>query len=183
MTTVPRGPQSPRGNQLTRSQRCASRRAMPLKAGDSITIVRSGCDNMRRPGDRNGLHRSLAASQRMNRKRAFAQVRVVNILWSGAGRTADLPLFRIKDHRVRPARVVCLPAQRAAVDADGPRCTWMYETTSSMTVTLTIMKRASAQVRGVVRGGVEPPTFRFSGLRITVYDRPGWSVCLLSEPR
>jgi hypothetical protein len=32
-----------------------------------------------------------------------------------------------------------------------------------MTVTLTIMKRTSAQVRGVVRGGVEPPTFRFSG--------------------
>jgi hypothetical protein len=24
--------------------------------------------------------------------------------------------------------VVCLPAQRAAVHADGPWCTWMYET-------------------------------------------------------
>ena len=28
----------------------------------------------------------------------------------GRGRTADLPLFRIKDHRAGPATVVCLPA-------------------------------------------------------------------------
>jgi hypothetical protein len=34
----------------------------------------------------------------------------------------------------------------------------------------------------VVRGGVEPPTFRFSGLRITVQDRPRRSLCLFSEP-
>src|SRR6516164_2246670 len=34
-----------------------------------------------------------------------------------------------------------------------------------MIVTLTIMERASVQVRVVVRGGVEPPTFRFSGGR------------------
>ena len=33
----------------------------------------------------------------------------------------------------------------------------------------------------VVRGGVEPPTFRFSGLRIAVRDRPLRSMCLLSE--
>ena len=32
-----------------------------------------------------------------------------------------------------------------------------------MICTLTIIKPASAQVRLVVRGGVEPPTFRFSG--------------------
>ena len=101
---------------------------MPLKAGDSITIVRSGCDNMRRPGDRNGLHRSLAASQRMNRKRAFAQVRVVNILWSGAGRTAGLPLFRIKDHRAGRATEVFMAAQQPVIYADGRRCTRMYET-------------------------------------------------------
>ena len=31
----------------------------------------------------------------------------------------------------------------------------------------------------VVRGGVEPPTFRFSGLRITVQNRPRWSAYLL----
>jgi hypothetical protein len=35
----------------------------------------------------------------------------------------------------------------------------------------------------VVRGGVEPPTFRFSGLRITVQGWPGWSFSLISEPR
>jgi hypothetical protein len=35
----------------------------------------------------------------------------------------------------------------------------------------------------VVRGGVEPPTFRFSGLRITVQDRPQRSVWLLSDLR
>jgi hypothetical protein len=35
----------------------------------------------------------------------------------------------------------------------------------------------------VVRGGVEPPTFRFSGLRITVQDWPRRSTWLLSDPR
>jgi hypothetical protein len=35
----------------------------------------------------------------------------------------------------------------------------------------------------VVRGGVEPPTFRFSGLRIAVQDWPRWSPCLLSVLR
>ena len=46
------------------------------------------------------------------------------------------------------------------------------------------MKRSAfALVRLVVRGGIEPPTFRFSGLRITVQDRPQRSTCLLSEPR
>jgi hypothetical protein len=34
-----------------------------------------------------------------------------------------------------------------------------------MTCTLTIIKLTSAQVKVVVRGGVEPPTFRFSGGR------------------
>ncbi len=33
----------------------------------------------------------------------------------------------------------------------------------------------------MVRGGVEPPTFRFSGLRITVQDRPQRSFRLFSE--
>jgi hypothetical protein len=32
-----------------------------------------------------------------------------------------------------------------------------------MICTLTIIKRTPMQVRVVVRGGVEPPTFRFSG--------------------
>jgi len=36
---------------------------------------------------------------------------------------------------------------------------------------------------GVVRGGVEPPTFRFSGLRITVQDQPQRSPCLPSGLR
>jgi hypothetical protein len=35
----------------------------------------------------------------------------------------------------------------------------------------------------VVTGGVEPPTFRFSGLRITVQDRPQRSLWLLSGLR
>ena len=35
----------------------------------------------------------------------------------------------------------------------------------------------------VVRGGVEPPTFRFSGLRITVQDWPRMSLRLLSDLR
>jgi hypothetical protein len=35
----------------------------------------------------------------------------------------------------------------------------------------------------VVRGRVELPTFRFSGLRITVQDRLGTSGCLLSDLR
>jgi hypothetical protein len=52
-----------------------------------------------------------------------------------------------------------------------------------MSCTLTITKRTSAQVNVVVRGGVEPPTFRFSGLRITVQDRPRKSNCLLSDLR
>src|SRR6516165_3484046 len=38
------------------------------------------------------------------------------------------------------------------------------ETTVITNCTLTITKRTSAQVRVVVRGGVEPPTFRFSGV-------------------
>ena len=33
------------------------------------------------------------------------------------------------------------------------------------------------------QGGVEPPTFRFSGLRITVQGRPWQSRCLLSDMR
>ena len=37
------------------------------------------------------------------------------------------------------------------------------ETTSVTYCSLTITERTSAQVRVVVRGGVEPPTFRFSG--------------------
>ena len=41
----------------------------------------------------------------------------------GQGRTADLPLFRIKDHSTGPAREVSRPAQRPAVHADGRRCT------------------------------------------------------------
>jgi hypothetical protein len=37
--------------------------------------------------------------------------------------------------------------------------------------------------RGVVRGGVEPPTFRFSGLSTTVQDRPQKSLWRLSGLR
>jgi hypothetical protein len=36
-------------------------------------------------------------------------------------------------------------------------------------------------VKLVVRGGVEPPTFRFSGLRIAMQDGPRRSPCLLSD--
>ena|SRR5215467_14122344 len=48
----------------------------------------------------------------------------------GRDRTADLPLFRITDHRAGPAMDVSLAGQRPAVHADGRRCTWMYETRS-----------------------------------------------------
>src|SRR5512142_1404017 len=34
----------------------------------------------------------------------------------------------------------------------------------------------------VVRGGVEPPTFRFSVLRITVHSRPPRFICLAQNP-
>ena len=54
----------------------------------------------------------------------------------GQDRTADLPLFRIKDYRAGLAMVVSLPAQRAVVHADGPRCTWMYETTNETELSL-----------------------------------------------
>jgi hypothetical protein len=43
--------------------------------------------------------------------------------------------------------------------------------------------RSTAWSEVVVRGRIEPPTFRFSGLRITVQDWPRWSPCLLSDPR
>jgi hypothetical protein len=41
--------------------------------------------------------------------------------------TADLPLFRIKDHRPGLAILVCLPARRCRAVADGRRYTNMYE--------------------------------------------------------
>jgi hypothetical protein len=46
-----------------------------------------------------------------------------------------------------------------------------------------MINKAFHLVKLVVRGGVEPPTFRFSGLRITVQDWPWWSTCLLSDRR
>jgi len=49
-------------------------------------------------------------------------------------RTADLPLFRITDHRAGLAMVVYLHAQRPAVHADGLRCTNMYETRNETVV-------------------------------------------------
>jgi hypothetical protein len=57
-----------------------------------------------------GVHLSLAG--------AFWLVRTGG---QGRGRTADLPLFRITDHRTGPAMKVHLPAQRPAVHADGRR--------------------------------------------------------------
>src|SRR5262249_25610574 len=42
--------------------------------------------------------------------------------------TGDIWLFRITDHRAGPATEVSLAAQGCVVDADGRRCTWMYET-------------------------------------------------------
>src|SRR5580700_3034504 len=46
----------------------------------------------------------------------------------GRGRTADLPLFRIKDHCPVLARLVFQPAQRATVTRHRLRCTNMNET-------------------------------------------------------
>jgi hypothetical protein len=46
----------------------------------------------------------------------------------GRGRTADLPLFRIKDHHAGLATEISLPAHRPARHADGRRCMWMHET-------------------------------------------------------
>jgi hypothetical protein len=55
---------------------------------------------------------------------AFALVRS----GQGRGRTADLPLLRIRDHHVRLATEVSLPAPRHAMYADRPRYTGVYET-------------------------------------------------------
>jgi hypothetical protein len=44
-----------------------------------------------------------------------------------------------------------------------------------------VIGSAFALVNYVVRGRIELPTFRFSGLRMTVQDRPGRSCCLLSD--
>jgi hypothetical protein len=49
-------------------------------------------------------------------------------VYLGSTERLDPPLFRITDHRARPAMVVFLPAQRRAVHVDGCWCTWMYET-------------------------------------------------------
>ena len=46
-----------------------------------------------------------------------------------------------------------------------------------------MVKPEISLLKVVVRGGVEPPTFRFSGLRITVQDWPWRSICLLSDLR
>ena len=50
----------------------------------------------------------------------------------------DRPLFRIKDHRLGLATVVCLPAQRPAVNVDRRRCTWMYETANETAAQLSL---------------------------------------------
>src|SRR5262249_61082009 len=52
----------------------------------------------------------------------------------GRGRTADLPLFRMWDHRAGPAMVVYLPAQRPAVHADGRRGTGRFGTKNGTAV-------------------------------------------------
>ena len=57
----------------------------------------------------------------------FFLLRAGRQCWS---RTADLPLFRITDHRARRATAVYLPAKRSAVHAARRWCTWMYETTN-----------------------------------------------------
>jgi hypothetical protein len=46
-----------------------------------------------------------------------------------------------------------------------------------------LAKLADYIAKPVVRGGIEPPAFRFSGLRITVQDRPRRSLWLLSGLR
>src|SRR6266536_5355825 len=54
--------------------------------------------------------------------------RCSEVVVRGRGRTADLPLFRIKDDRPGLAMMVSRPAQGPAADRDGPRYTNMYET-------------------------------------------------------
>jgi hypothetical protein len=46
----------------------------------------------------------------------------------GQDRTADLPLFRCKEHRIRAATRVVFRAQSIAVDSAGSRCTEVNET-------------------------------------------------------
>ena len=46
----------------------------------------------------------------------------------GRGRTADLPLFRIKDHRPSAATLVALPAQRPSLHCRRCTCTGVDET-------------------------------------------------------
>jgi hypothetical protein len=49
-------------------------------------------------------------------------------------------------------------------------------------IATTDLRTRMAQL-GVLRGGVEPPTFRFSGLGITMQEWPWTSPCLLSDLR
>jgi hypothetical protein len=46
----------------------------------------------------------------------------------GWGRTADLPLYSIKDGSPRLAMLVCLPAQNMTLARERLGCTSMYET-------------------------------------------------------
>jgi hypothetical protein len=51
----------------------------------------------------------------------------------GRGRTADLPLFRIKDHCPAVAPLVCRPARDLVEIGREPRYTNMYETRNETT--------------------------------------------------
>ena len=90
--------------------------------------VRAACDSKRLIRVKDGLSRSIGA---FDAERTGAYIPSSAPCYRGGqgrGRTADLPLFRIKDHRAGLATMVFLPAQGSAMHLDRRWCSWMYET-------------------------------------------------------
>jgi hypothetical protein len=119
---------------------------------------------------------------------AFALVR------SGQGRdrTADLPLFRFKDHGLRWVAAFFPPAQGLAINHDRPRCTWIYETRNETAQTCSLILARYGQSpcsrpwSRVDRQGGQPPIYpsvaarkpgrgHLAGARILARRRPGAS--------
>ena len=95
-----------------------------------ITDVRSVCDNVRRAAGKSGLGRALPVTT----TEAYSSHLCRSAPWSFGGqaqdRTADLPVFRIKDGCAGLAMVVYLSAERPVMYADRRQCTCMYKTTN-----------------------------------------------------
>ena len=121
----------------------ASRPALARLAGRTA-LPRTGCGNFVRILEIAGAVcvmpvLSLPASPQVRGLTRTAQMR-----GQGRGRTADLPLFRSRDHRPGTAMQVSAPAQRLYVPCDVPRCTRVNET---QTETLRVATLAAAAAR------------------------------------